>query len=151
MRNAVEVDGVKMVVLDSLNSYMQAMPGGQYLLLQMHELLSYLNLKGVVTLIILSLHGTVGEMRADIDLSYLSDAMVQYRFFEARGEVLKAISVIKSRTTAHQTTIREFRLGANGVEIGKPLSDFHGILVGAAQYTGRQPLLGDSDNAHSRA
>lgn len=151
VRNAVEVDGVTMVVLDSLNSYMQAMPGGQYLLLQMHELLSYLNLKGVVTLIILSLHGTVGEMRSDIDLSYLSDAMVQYRFFEARGEVLKAISVIKSRTTAHQTTIREFRLGPNGVEIGKPLSDFHGILVGAAQYTGRQPLLGDRDNAPSGA
>ncbi len=147
VRDAVEKDGVQMVVLDSLNSYMQAMPGGQYLQLQMHELLSYLNLKGVVTLLILSLHGTVGEMKTDIDLSYLSDAMVQYRFFEARGEVLKAISVIKSRTSAHETTIREFRLGPDGVEIGKPLSDFHGILVGTAQYAGRQPLLGDGDNA----
>lgn len=145
VRDAVETDRVGMVVLDSLNSYMQAMPGGQYLLLQMHELLAYLNLKGAVTLIILSLHGTVGEMKSDIDLSYLSDAMVQYRFFEARGEVLKAISIIKSRTMEHQTSIREFRLGARGIEIGKPLSDFHGILVGAARYTGHQPLLGDGD------
>lgn len=151
VRDAVEKDGVQMVVLDSLNSYMQAMPGGQYLQLQMHELLSYLNLKGVVTLLILSLHGTVGDIRSDIDLSYLSDAMVQYRFFEARGEVLKAISVIKSRTSAHETTIREFRVGAHGVEIGNPLADFQGILLGTAQYTGRQPLLGDEDNALSRA
>lgn len=149
VRDAVEKDGVQMVVLDSLNSYMQAMPGGQYLLLQMHELLSYLNLKGVVTLLILSLHGTVGEIKSDIDLSYLSDAMVQYRFFEARGNVLKAISVIKSRTLPHETTIREFRLGTNGVEIGKPLVDFHGILAGAAQYAGRQALLGDGDGARS--
>ena len=151
VREAVEKDQVRMVVLDSLNSYMQAMPGGQYLLLQMHELLSYLNSMGVVTLIILSLHGTVGEMRADIDLSYLSDAMVQYRFFEARGEVLKAISVIKSRTTQHESTIRELRLGANGVQIGKPLTDFHGILLGAAQYTGRQALLGDADGAPAQS
>lgn len=151
VREAVEKDRVRLVVLDSLNSYMQAMPGGQYLLLQMHELLSYLNSMGVVTLIILSLHGTVGEMRSDIDLSYLSDAMVQYRFFEARGEVLKAISVIKSRTAQHESTIRELRLGPGGVEIGTPLTDFHGILLGAAQYTGRQALLGDADGGSRRS
>ncbi|MES2611122.1 MAG: ATPase domain-containing protein [Pseudomonadota bacterium] len=151
VREAVEKDQVRLVVLDSLNSYMQAMPGGQYMLLQMHELLSYLNSMGVVTLIILSLHGTIGEMRSDIDLSYLSDAMVQYRFFEARGEVLKAIAVIKSRTAQHESTIRELRLGAGGVEIGKPLTDFHGILLGAAQYTGRQALLGDADGASQRS
>lgn len=149
VRNAVEIDGVKLVVLDSLNSYLQAMPGGKSLLLQMHELLTYLNLRGVVTVIILSLHGTVGEMKSDIDLSYLSDAMVQYRFFEARGNCLKAISVIKSRTMAHETTIREFRLGPRGVEIGEPLVDFRGILAGAAEYTGSQALLGDPENAAS--
>lgn len=151
VREAVEKEQVRLVVVDSLNSYMQAMPGGPYLLLQMHELLSYLNSMGVVTLIILSLHGTVGEMHADIDLSYLSDAMVQYRFFEARGEVLKALSVIKSRTAQHESTIRELRLGANGIQIGKPLTDFHGILLGAAQYTGRQALLGDADSASQRS
>ena len=147
VRDAVEQDGVRTVVIDSLNSYMQAMPGGQYLQLQMHELLAYLNLKGVVTLIVLSQHGIVGDVRTDIDLSYLSDAMVQYRFFEARGSLLKAISVIKSRTMDHETTIREFRLGPDGVEIGEPLSDFHGILAGAVLYAGRQPLLGDTDIA----
>ncbi|CAN7590812.1 AAA family ATPase [Acidovorax sp. LjRoot129] len=146
VRDAVEKDGVQMVVIDSLNSYMQAMPGGQYLLLQMHELLSYLNLRGVVTMIILSLHGTVGEIRSDVDLSYLSDGMVHYRFFEAGGNLLKAISVIKSRTRAHETTIREFRVGAKGVEIGEPLTDFRGILAGAAHYAGGQRLLGDGKN-----
>ena len=149
VRDAVEKDGVTLVVIDSLNSYMQAMPGGQYLQLQMHELLAYLNLKGVVTLIILSLHGVVGEVRSDVDLSYLSDAMVQYRFFEARGNLLKAISVVKSRTMEHETTIREFRLGPDGVEIGEPLADFHGILAGAALYSGKHALLGDSDIAVS--
>ncbi|RZJ61454.1 MAG: circadian clock protein KaiC [Acidovorax sp.] len=149
VRNAVENDGVNMVVIDSLNSYMQAMPGGQYLQLQMHELLAYLNLKGVVTLIILSLHGVVGEVRTDVDLSYLSDAMVQYRFFEARGNLLKALSVVKSRTMEHETTIREFRLGPDGVEIGEPLADFHGILAGSVQYVGKHALLGDSDIAVS--
>lgn len=151
VRHAVEHDGVDMVVIDSLNSYIQAMPGGSYLQLQMHELLSYLNLQGVVTLMVLSLHGVAGEVRTDIDLSYLSDAMVQFRFFEARGNLLKAISVVKSRTLDHETTIREFRLGPAGVEIGEPLADFHGILAGAATYTGRQALLGDSDIAVPKA
>ncbi|MFY3382755.1 ATPase domain-containing protein [Paracidovorax sp. MALMAid1276] len=146
VRDAVERDGVRMVVIDSLNSYMQAMPGGQFLLLQMHELLAYLNQQGIVTLVILSLHGTVSDIRSDIDLSYLSDAMVYYRYFEAGGSVLKAITVIKSRTLQHESTIREFRLGAAGVEIGEPLTDFQGILAGAAHYGGRQALLGDADN-----
>lgn len=145
VREVVEHDGVQMVVIDSLNSYMQAMPGGQYLLLQLHELLAYLNQQGIITLIILSLHGTVGEIRTDIDLSYLSDAMVYYRYFEARSNLLKAIAVIKSRTLPHETTIREFRLGHRGVEIGEPLSEFHGILAGAAHYAGPQALLGDGD------
>ncbi|MBV7541156.1 ATPase domain-containing protein [Acidovorax sp. sic0104] len=147
VRDAVERDGASMVVIDSLNSYMQGMPGGQSLQLQMHELLAYLNLKGVVTLIILSTHGTVGDTRSDVDLSYLSDAMVQYRFFEARGNLLKAISVVKSRTLEHETTIREFRLGPGGIEIGKPLADFHGILAGAVTYSGQHALLGDTDIA----
>ncbi len=145
VRDAVENHGVQMVVLDSLNSYMQSMPGGQFLLLQMHELLSYLNLQGVVTLLILSLHGTVGEIRSDVDLSYLSDAMVHYRFFEAEGALLKALTVIKSRTRNHETTIREFRLEVGGVEIGEPLKDFHGILAGAAHYAGPLPAVGKGD------
>lgn len=144
---AVERDQVDMVVIDSLNAYLQAMPGGKFLLLQMHELLAYLNVRGVTTLLILSLHGVVGEARSDVDLSYLSDALVQFRYFEARGKLLKAVSVIKSRTNAHEQTIREFRLGPHGIEIGNALTDFQGVLAGAALYTGAQPLLGDSDIA----
>lgn len=147
VRAAVEEDGVQLVVIDSLNAYLQAMSGSKFLLLQMHELLAYLNLRGVVTLLILSLHGTVGEVRSDVDLSYLSDAMVQFRFFEARGRLLRALAVIKSRTRAHESHIREFRLGAHGVEVGKALTDFQGVLTGVARYTGTQALLGDSDIA----
>ena len=147
VRDAVENHGVQMVVIDSLNSYMQAMSGGQFLLLQMHELLAYLNLRGVVTLLILSLHGTVGEIRSDIDLSYLSDAMLHYRFFESDGQLRKALTVIKSRTRDHETTIREFRLGASGVEIGEPLTDFQGILAGATRYRGRHSMLGGGETA----
>ncbi|RYF28029.1 MAG: circadian clock protein KaiC [Comamonadaceae bacterium] len=149
VRAAVEEDGVQMVVIDSLNAYLQAMPGGKFLLLQMHELLAYLNLRGVATLLILSLHGTSGEGRPDVDLSYLSDAMLQFRYFEARGNLLKALSVVKSRTSAHESTIRQFRLGAQGLEIGEPLVDFQGVMAGAGQYSGKMSLLGDRDIATS--
>ncbi|RYF27774.1 MAG: circadian clock protein KaiC [Comamonadaceae bacterium] len=147
VRAAVQEGGAQMVVIDSLNAYLQAMPGGKFLLLQMHELLAYLNLRGVATLLILSLHGTSGEGRPDVDLSYLSDAMLQFRYFEARGNLLKALSVVKSRTSAHETTIREFRLGMHGLEIGEPLMDFQGVMAGAGQYTGKMSLLGDRDIA----
>ena len=140
---SVEQDDAGMVVIDSLNAYLQAMPGGKFLLLQMHELLAYLNLRGVITLLILSQHGIVGDIRSDVDLSYLSDALLQFRYFEARGALRKAISAIKSRTQAHEPTIREFRLGPNGVEIGEALDDFQGVLSGIPRYTGALPLLGD--------
>ncbi|WPB56959.1 ATPase domain-containing protein [Xylophilus sp. GOD-11R] len=144
VRAAAENDKVGMVVIDSLNAYLQAMPGGKFLLLQMHELLAYLNLRGVVTLLILSQHGIVGDIRSDVDLSYLSDALLQFRFFEARGSLRKAITAIKSRTLAHESVIREFRLGRDGLEIGDALDDFQGVLSGIPRYTGGRPLLGDA-------
>lgn len=147
VRSSVEDHGAQVVVIDSLNAYLQAMPGGKFLLLQMHELLAYLNLRGVATMVILSQHGSMGELRGDVDLSYLSDAMLQFRYFEARGSLLKAVSVVKSRTSAHETAIREFRLGAQGLEIGEPLTDFEGVMAGAGRYYGGQALLGDSDIA----
>jgi circadian clock protein KaiC len=128
VRKGVEESGAAVVGIDSLNAYLQAMPGEKYLLLQMHELLTYLNQQGVMTILILGQHGVVGDMRSDIDLSYLSDTIVLFRFFESKGEVLKAISVVKSRTSAHEHTIREFRLSANGIEVGEPLTDFEGVL-----------------------
>jgi circadian clock protein KaiC len=142
VRHSVEDDDAAMVVIDSLNAYLQAMPGSKYLLLQMHELLSYLNHRNVVTILILGQHGLLGDMRSELDMSYLSDAILLFRFFEARGKLLKAVSVVKSRTTAHEQTIREFRLG-RGVEVGQELTDFEGVLVGATTYRGSLALLGD--------
>ena len=147
VRSAVEDRGVRIVVIDSLNAYLQAMTGDKHLLLQMHELLTYLNQRGIVTVLILGLHGVLGDVRTDIDLSYLSDAIVLFRFFEARGSLLKAVSVVKSRTSAHELTIREFRLGADGIEVGQALTDFEGVLTGVTSYRGVLPLLGESRDA----
>ncbi len=141
IRRAVEQDGVRFIVIDSLNAFLQAMPGEKYLLLQMHEMLSYLNQQGVITFLVLGQHGIVGDVRSEIDLSYLSDTIVLFRYFEARGNVLKAISVAKSRTTQHEASIREFRLTPSGVEIGEPLKDFEGVLTGLPNYRGATPLM----------
>ena len=147
VRSAVEERGVQIVAIDSLNAYMQAMTGDKHLLLQMHELLTYLNQRGIVSILILGLHGVLGDVRTDVDLSYLSDAIVLFRFFEARGSLLKAVSVVKSRTSAHELTIREFRLGPNGVEVGEALTDFEGVLSGVTSYRGSMPLLSETRGA----
>lgn len=143
VRDAVERRGVSSLVIDSLNAYLQGMPGGKYLLLQMHELLTYLNQRGVITILVLGQHGLFGEGSSDVDLSYLSDALLLFRFFEARGRLLKAVSVVKSRTSAHEPFIREFRLGLGGVEVGAALIDFEGVMRGVPSYRGAQALLGD--------
>jgi circadian clock protein KaiC len=147
VRSSVESGEARVVVIDSLNAYLQAMSGDKHLLLQMHELLTYLNQRGVVTILILAQHGVLGDVRSDVDLSYLSDGIMLFRFFEARGSLLKAVSVVKSRTTDHELTIREFRLGATGIEVGAALTDFEGVLSGVASYKGALPLLGDADHA----
>lgn len=141
IRRAVETDGVKFIVIDSLNAFLQAMPGEKYLMLQMHEMLSYLNQQGVITLLILGQHGIIGDVRSEVDLSYLSDTIILYRYFEAQGNMLKAVSVAKSRTTPHEASIREFRLGRGGLQIGEPLKDFEGVLTGLPTYRGVTPLL----------
>lgn len=144
VRMAVQDRGASTIVIDSLNAYMQAMPGAKFLLMQMHELLSFLNQQGVVTLMVLGQHGIIGDVRSDLDLSYLSDSIVLFRFFESRGSLLKAVSVVKSRTNQHELSIREFRLGEQGVEVGPALTDFEGILGGVSTYRGDIPLLGDA-------
>ena len=123
------------------------MPGEQYLLLQMHELLNYLNQSGITTMLILGQHGLVGDMRTDIDLSYLSDTILLFRFFEAKATVRSAISVVKSRTSCHERSIREFKLSEGGLEVGEPLRDFDGVLSGLPSYKGDIPLLAPSRNA----
>ena len=104
----VEHDGVRVVIIDSLNGYMNAMPEERFLVLQMHELLSTLNQLGVVTILILAQHGMIGPMQTPLDISYLSDAVVMLRYFEAEGRVRRAISVVKKRSSAHEDAIREF-------------------------------------------
>jgi circadian clock protein KaiC len=132
----VERQGVRMIVLDSLNGYVNAMPQEDYLSLHLHELLSYLNQRGVVTVMVLAQTGLVGAMGTPVDVSYLADTVILSRFFEARGSVRKAVSVIKKRSGAHETTIRELMFTSDGIRIGPPLSDFEGVLTGVPRFVG---------------
>lgn len=141
VRTAVETHGATIVVIDSLNAYLQSMPNEQFLVLQLHEMLSYLGQQGVVSLLILGLHGIMGDVRSDIDLSYLSDTVVQLRYFEAQGEVRQAISVIKTRTARHERTIREFQIANEGLQVGAPLRNFQGVLTGVPMFAGEGKTL----------
>lgn len=141
VREAVEKHGSSFVVLDSLNAYIHAMPAEQYLVPQMHELLSYLNQKGATTLLVLGQHGVIGDVRSDIDLSYLSDGILLFRYFEAKGEVRTALSAVKSRVNAHERTIRELKLSPTGLQVGEALADFQGVLSGLPSYGGEVALL----------
>ncbi|MES2036784.1 MAG: ATPase domain-containing protein [Pseudomonadota bacterium] len=141
LRDAVELNGVQFIVIDSLNAYLQAMPGEHFLTLQMHELLSYLNQQGVTTVLVLGQHGLIGEVRTDVDLSYLSDTTVLLRFFESNGRLRRAITVIKSRTSNHMLTIHELQLGSGGIIIGEALEGFEGVLTGLPTYRGTTPML----------
>ncbi len=130
-------EGCKLVVIDSLNGYLNAMPGERYLNNQLHELSSYLNQKGVVTILILAQHGLLGAAEAPVDLSYLSDTVVHLRFFEAGGEVKQSIAVIKKRSGHHEKTVREFKLQSiKGIQVGEPLKQFSGVLTGAPIFHG---------------
>jgi circadian clock protein KaiC len=133
---AVNQEGVRMVVLDSLNGYVNAMPQEDFLHLHLHELLGYLNQKGVVTIMILAQHGLVGPMGAPVDVSYLADTVFLMRYFEARGALKKAVSVIKKRSGFHEDTIRELVMTSGGVVIGEPLLKFQGVMTGVPQFIG---------------
>ena len=134
--DCVEKQGVRMIVLDSLNGYVNAMPQEDFLNLHLHELLSYLNQRGVVTLMVLAQTGLVGVMGSPVDVSYLADTVILTRYFEARGSVRKAISVIKKRSGAHETAIRELQLSERGIQIGAPLQEFEGVLTGVPRFVG---------------
>ena len=129
--------GCKLVVIDTLNGYLNAMPGEKYLNIQLHELTSYLNAKSVVTIFNLALHGLVSVAESPVDLSYLADTVVRLRYFESNGEVKQSIAVIKKRSGPHEKTLREFKVETGrGVRIGKPLKDFHGVLTGLPVFHG---------------
>ena len=136
VRRSVEADGARLVIIDSLNGYLNAMPDERFLILQMHELLSYLGQQGVVTLLVLAQHGLVGPMQTPLDISYLSDAVLMLRYFEMAGTVRRALSVVKKRSGNHEHSIREFRLSDRGIRIGPPLTQFSGIFSGVPRFTG---------------
>jgi circadian clock protein KaiC len=133
----VENRNVRIVVLDSLNGYLQSMPGEQFLAVHLHELLAYLSNCGVLTLVVLAQAGTIGSaMHSAVDVSYLADNILLLRYFEARGEVRQAISTIKRRSGSHEHTIRELKLGPERIHIGRPLHDFQGVLTGTPAFLG---------------
>ncbi|HVG09119.1 MAG TPA: ATPase domain-containing protein [Thermoanaerobaculia bacterium] len=143
LRGEVEA-GVRLVVLDSLNGYLSAMPDERHLTLHVHELLSYLARHGVLTIMVMAQYGLVGEVSSPVELSYLADTVILMRFFEAFGEVRQAISTVKRRGGRHERSIRELRIDPDGIQVGRQLREFHGVLTGRLQYTGEAgPLLGD--------
>ncbi len=135
IRRGVEA-GCKLIAIDSLNGYLNAMPGEKYLNNQLHELSSYLNQQGVITLLVLAQHGLIAA-EAPVDLSYLSDTVVSLRYFEAYGEVKQAIAMFKKRSGHHERTIREFKLTpGKGIGVGEPLRAFQGVLTGVPVFRG---------------
>lgn len=130
VRQAVEQDGVKLIIVDSLNGYLAAMPEERFLTIQLHELLTYLAQRDVSSLMVVSQHGVMGPMDTPIDLSYLSDAILLFRYYEYKGEVRQAISMVKKRSSAHERTIRDLRFEDGRITLGEPLRQLHGVLTG---------------------
>ena len=130
IRHAVEVDNARVIVIDSLNGYLNAMPEERFVLVQLHELLAYLGQQGVLTLLVSAQQGLIGQMQNTMDVSYLADNVILLRYYEAEGEVKQAISVLKKRTGVHERTIRELRICKSGVSISEPLRHFRGVLTG---------------------
>ncbi len=136
--HAVSEEKIRMVIVDSINGYLNAMPAEKYLNLQLHELLAYLNQQGVITMMVLAQQGLIGNMQATVDLTYLADTVVMLRYFEARGAVRQALSVIKKRSGHHERTIREMKIQKNGISVGKPLTNLQGVLTGVPSFMEKQ-------------
>jgi circadian clock protein KaiC len=145
---SVEKNDSRVVIIDSLNGYLNAMPEERYLTIQMHELLTYLNRQGVVTLLIMAQHGFLGSaMASPVDVSYLADTVMMLRYFEAEGAINRAVSVIKKRTGYHENTIREMKITPQGIKVGAPLIEFQGVLSGIPVYSGKNnSLISDMEN-----
>jgi circadian clock protein KaiC len=144
VRHCVISNGIRTVVIDSLNGYQAAMPEENFLILHIHELLQFLNRQGATTFLTVAQHGLVGDMKAPVDVTYLADTVLLLRYFEALGEVRRAVSVIKKRSGQHEKTIREYEIGKSGLTVGSPLTEFHGVLRGVPNFVGKgSGLMGD--------
>jgi circadian clock protein KaiC len=146
VRRAVDgTDGhnnpAKVVIIDSLNGYLNAMPEEKFLTAQLHELFAYLGQQGVATILTVTQAGMVGQMQSPVDTTYLADNVILFRFFESRGEMRRAISVVKKRSGKHERTIRELQVDDKGLEIGQPLIEFQGVLTGVPTYVGKSADL----------
>jgi circadian clock protein KaiC len=139
----VDTHGIKTVIIDSLNGYQAAMPEENSLILHIHELLQFLNRHGATTFMTVAQHGLVGDMQAPVDVTYLADTVILLRYFEAMGRVRRAVSIIKKRSGTHESTIREYRIGDEGLAMGLPLEGFHGVLRGVPTYAGESKTLLD--------
>jgi circadian clock protein KaiC len=139
VRDMVDKQGARVLVIDSLNGYLHAMPEEKFLLVQLHELLSYLRQRGVLCIMVVVQHGFFGDTMAPVDVSYLADSVLLTRYFEAAGRVRKALSVVKKRAGRHENTIREFSVGPSGIVVGPALTQFHGVLTGVPIYHGTSP------------
>ncbi len=137
LKQRVQDHGVRLVVIDSLNSYLQAMPNVKFLNIQLHELVAFFSRHGVVSLMTVAQHGIVGHMNTPIDLTYLADTVMLLRYFEQEGRIRKAISVVKKRMGSHEDFIREFKFDKNGIRVGAPLEKFHGVLTGVPTFDGK--------------
>ena len=140
----VESDGAKVIVIDSLNGYLEAMPAERHLYIQLHELLSYFGQCGATTVLVMAQNGIVGTMQSPIDVSYIADAVVLLRYFEAAGRIRKAISVIKKRVGIHENTIREIVFDQRGITVGPALAEFRGVLTTVPEYYGTRDNLDPS-------
>ncbi|HLH39705.1 MAG TPA: ATPase domain-containing protein [Bryobacteraceae bacterium] len=142
VKDAVEREQARVIVIDSINGYLNAMPSENFLLIHLRELLTYLSQQDVLTLLILSQHGMVGrEPFGPIDVSFLADTVILLRFFEAFSQVRMAISIVKKRLGAHEHNLRELRLTSQGISIGAPLAEFEGVLTGVPKFLGSKPPL----------
>ena len=136
VRRSLVKHDVRTFLLDSLNGYRASMPAEQSLILHMHELLQFLNRQGASTFLTVAQHGLVGDMQSPVDVTYLADTVILLRYFEAQGRVRRAMSVVKKRTSGHETSIREYRIGPEGLTVGEPLTSFQGILRGVPHFVG---------------
>jgi len=142
VRKLVEDDHLRVLVIDSMNGFLNAMPHEQFLAMQLHELLSYLGQQGVATILTLAQHGFIGaNMQSPVDVSYLADSVLLFRYFEFEGEIRQALSVIKKRSGPHERAIRELKLLRNGITVGESLKDFKGVLTGVPNFTGNPTIV----------
>jgi circadian clock protein KaiC len=146
VREAVERDGARIIAIDSLNGYLNAAPEERFLMIQLHELFTYLGQQRVCTLLTVAQHGLMGAgMQVPVDVSYLADSVLLFRYFEYAGHVRKALSVVKKRVGPHEKTIRELDITATGVRVGPPLEKFRGVLTGVPVFLGGKDGNGSAD------